>query len=178
MVFHFIQLFIFILPAYIANSLPVLLGHGTPIDLNKKFIDGKRIFGPGKTVRGFVSAVVGGFLTGSILGLILFNTSYNIFNMQMTYVYSGILLGFGAIFGDLCGSFLKRRFNKKRGASMFFIDEIVFLLIALLFGSLMFNDLIFKINLIEVIILIVFTYALHKTANMIAYLFKLKNVPW
>lgn len=178
MVLHFVQLFIFILPAYIANSLPVLLGHGTPIDFNKNFIDGKRIFGPGKTIRGFIAAIVGGFFIGGLLGLSLFNTPYNIFNSQIYYVYSGILLGFGAILGDLCGSFLKRRFNKKRGESLFFIDEIVFLLIALLFGSLSFSNLLFKLTFSDIVILIVITYALHKTANLIAYILKLKNVPW
>ncbi|MFA5381772.1 MAG: CDP-2,3-bis-(O-geranylgeranyl)-sn-glycerol synthase [Candidatus Micrarchaeia archaeon] len=173
-----IQLFIFILPAYVANSLPVILGHGSPIDFGKNFFDGKRIFGPGKTIRGFIAAVVGGFFIGSVLGLLVFNTPYNIFNFQMSYVYSGILLGFGAIFGDLCGSFLKRRFNKKRGESLFFIDEIVFLLIALLFGSLIFYDLIFKINFIDILILIIITFVLHKIANVLAYILKLKNVPW
>ncbi len=178
MVHHFIQLFILILPAYIANALPVVLGHGTPIDLNKKFIDGKRVFGPGKTIRGFIAAVIGGFFIGGILGLLLFKTPYNIFNFQMSYVYAGILLGFGAIFGDLCGSFLKRRFNKKRGESLFFIDEIVFLLIALLFSSFIFSDLVFSITELDILILIVITFILHKLANIIAYIFKLKNVPW
>jgi CDP-2,3-bis-(O-geranylgeranyl)-sn-glycerol synthase len=166
------------LPAYVANSLPVLLGHGTPIDLNKNFIDGKRIFGPGKTVRGFVSAVVGGFFIGGILGLFIFNTPYNIFNSQMSYIYSGVLLGFGAIFGDLCGSFLKRRFNRERGTSMFFIDEIIFLLIALLFGSFVFDSLLFTLSFVDVLILIIITFTLHKIANLLAYIFKLKNVPW
>jgi len=40
-------LIIFILPAYFANSSPVILGGGAPIDLGRKAWDKKRIFGDG-----------------------------------------------------------------------------------------------------------------------------------
>ncbi len=36
-----------LLPAYTPNNFAVLFGGGTPIDLGKKFIDGKRILGDG-----------------------------------------------------------------------------------------------------------------------------------
>ena len=61
-------MFWYILPAYAANGLAVIFGRGNqfnaPLDLGKNFIDGKRIFGDGKTVRGFV----GGVATGTAVG--------------------------------------------------------------------------------------------------------------
>ncbi|GAI48998.1 unnamed protein product, partial [marine sediment metagenome] len=50
----------FILPAYVANATPVVLGGGKPIDSGKKFTDGRPIFGAGKTWRGFVSGIATG----------------------------------------------------------------------------------------------------------------------
>jgi len=35
----------FFLPAYFANATPVVLGGGTPIDLGRNFLDGRRILG-------------------------------------------------------------------------------------------------------------------------------------
>ncbi|MEM2192310.1 MAG: CDP-archaeol synthase [Candidatus Hadarchaeales archaeon] len=56
----------FILPAYVANATPVVLGGGRPIDGGRKFIDGRPIFGPGKTIRGFIA----GLIAGSLVGLV------------------------------------------------------------------------------------------------------------
>ncbi|MHA1384700.1 MAG: CDP-2,3-bis-(O-geranylgeranyl)-sn-glycerol synthase [Candidatus Helarchaeota archaeon] len=53
-------------PAYIANAGMAIVGGGKPID-GGKTIFGERIFGDGKTIRGFV----GGFVIGTIGGLAL-----------------------------------------------------------------------------------------------------------
>ena len=50
-----IELLILLIPAYIANSSPVLFGGGTPMDMGKNFLDNERIFGEGKTIRGFLA---------------------------------------------------------------------------------------------------------------------------
>ncbi len=42
-----------IFPAYCANAAPVLAGGGLPMDFDKNFMDGRRIFGKNKTFRGF-----------------------------------------------------------------------------------------------------------------------------
>ena len=46
-----LALLLFLIPIYIANSSPVILGGGIAIDLGEKFFDRKRILGKGKTVR-------------------------------------------------------------------------------------------------------------------------------
>ena len=65
----FFELLFLVLPAYASNSIPVVLGGGTKIDLGKNFFDGKRVFGDSKTIRGFISGVAAGTLVGVILAL-------------------------------------------------------------------------------------------------------------
>jgi hypothetical protein len=48
-----------ILPAYIANSAVLFAGQ-TPVDLGKSFVDGKRILGPGKTLKGLIGGTLAG----------------------------------------------------------------------------------------------------------------------
>lgn len=62
-------MFWYILPAYAANGLAVIFGRGSrfnaPIDLGRNFIDGRRIFGEGKTLRGFIGGVAAGTAVGA-----------------------------------------------------------------------------------------------------------------
>ena len=53
---------IYIFPAYVANAVPVLFGKGArPIDFNKS-INGKRILGDNKTIRGTLSGIIAGII--------------------------------------------------------------------------------------------------------------------
>ena len=54
-----IQSFWIIIPAYIANASALLVGGKTPIDFGKKYKDGRRILGDGKTWNGLIT---GGFI--------------------------------------------------------------------------------------------------------------------
>ena len=57
---------IYIFPAYAANGAPILFGGGkTPLDFGKK-LNGKRIFGNNKTVRGTLSSLAVGVIVGLI----------------------------------------------------------------------------------------------------------------
>ncbi|MFA6036169.1 MAG: CDP-archaeol synthase, partial [Candidatus Micrarchaeia archaeon] len=64
-----LSLLLLVLPAYFANSSPVLLGGGAPVDLRRNFSDGRRIFGDGKTWRGLVGGIFVGTLAGVALSL-------------------------------------------------------------------------------------------------------------
>ena len=59
-----IQALWLILPAYVANASAVLVGGGIPIDFGKKWKDGHRILGDGKTWRGLFSGVFIGMTAG------------------------------------------------------------------------------------------------------------------
>ena len=55
-----IQALWLVLPAYVANASALIFGGGTPIDFGKKWKDGRRILGDGKTWRGlFIGTFVG-----------------------------------------------------------------------------------------------------------------------
>lgn len=156
----------YILPAYVANASAPYLGGGRPIDLGKSFIDGKRLLGNGKTFKGFILAVI----TGTSVGLI---QNYVGPNLGANMVLQGFLLSVGAMLGDVVASFIKRRSGVKRGGRFPVLDQLDFLLGALIVGSI-----IYVPDFKSLMIIFIFTPFIHKTANYIAYKIGIKDVPW
>lgn len=215
----------FILPAYASNGLAVVFGRGSrlnkPLDFGHNFIDGRRVFGDGKTFRGLIGGTAFGTLIGAIqllsgekialpwlgsnapIGLWLYLASYLGASHDLLYfliyqwltfsplffillglpinsksilaptVFHGFLLSFGALLGDLVGSFMKRRLSLERGQPAPFLDQLDFVVGAL---ALSFIEFIPQIEII--IALLVFTPIIHLTANIIGYKLKLKKEPW
>ncbi|PIN98443.1 MAG: hypothetical protein COT90_04370 [Candidatus Diapherotrites archaeon CG10_big_fil_rev_8_21_14_0_10_31_34] len=163
------EIILILIPLYIANSTAMLLGGKTPIDFNSKFLDKKPLFGEGKTIKGTFF----GILTG-IIAVIIVNYFFQ-GNVPIipNYLYYGALLSVGAILGDIIGSFIKRRAGVERGKPVFLLDQLDFVFVGLLLGSIAYNISIQLVFLISVI-----TLFAHKTANFIAFKFKLKKVPW
>jgi len=157
-------------PLYAANGSAVIFSGRTPLDLNNRFVDGRELLGKGKTLRGTFF----GILTGIIVTLIIANFFFNeTLLLTKYYIFYGILISVGAIFGDLIGSFLKRRMGLKRGAPVIILDQFDFLFIGIIFGA------IYALPSIEEFIaLAVITLFAHKLSNMIAFKLKLKKVPW
>ena len=147
----------FILPAYVANATPVVLGGGMPLDFGKKFVNGKPILGSRKTIRGFVLGVLIGTLIGFLQGRI----------------YVGFMQSLGAMLGDLSGSFVKRRFGKKPGSPFPILDQMDFL-----FGALLLSSLICQVDLIFIFILLILTPIIHLATNWAAFKLGLKSEPW
>jgi len=158
----------YIFPAYCANGAPVLFGGGRPIDGGKKFRDGKPIFGPHKTVRGFVS----GLLIGTFVGWVQEAYGPSVGLPQGSTVL-GFALSLGALLGDLLGSFIKRRMNLKPGAHLPLSDQLDFVLAALLFSLSVQPP-----TPMYALIIIVLTAPIHYMVNIMAYLLKLKKDPW
>ena len=176
--FGFIQLIIFILPAYFANSIPVLLGGGTALDYGNKFIDGKPWFGKGKTIRGFIAGVTIATLIGCLQALVLSGTTFSYLPSWSDYVFCAFLLGVGTMFGDLIGSFIKRRLGFEQGSSLFFFDELTFLLFAISLTWAFVPLVRFLITPLNLGILLILTYVIHKIANIVANKLGWKKVPW
>lgn len=168
-----------LLPTYTPNNFAVIVGGGTPVDFGKKFVDGRRILGDGKTWRGFIGGVAGGIMTA--------NVQYGIEKLSGIEIFSSLpyfefltlvfLLSFGAMSGDCVGSFIKRRAGYERGARFLVIDQITFLIVALAIAGI--YSPFWKLFSVEIILTaIVITPALHLGVNYIAYKLRLKDVPW
>lgn len=162
-----------IFPAYIANAVPVIVGGKTPIDFGRTFFDKRPVFGPGKTWRGAASGIAAGAVVAYIQGI--FGESYGMPESGFIPMTAGLglLLGTGAITGDVVKSFFKRRLGFKRGQKLFLADQIDFLLGALLFASVK-----VKITIPVILILLVITPLIHRATNIFAHKRGLKNVPW
>ena len=155
----------FILPAYSANATPVVLGGGRPIDGGRKFRDGRPIFGPGKTIRGFVAGLVAGPVVGALQGV----WAGDVF----TYTVIGFLLALGALTGDLLGSFIKRRLGISRGGAAPGLDQLGFITLALLFASSL------RLPSWEVVLTIfILTPPIHLATNFVGYKLGFKSRPY
>lgn len=155
----------FILPAYFANAAPVVLGGGPPLDMGKKFFDGRRIFGNGKTTRGFV----GGIIAGTIIGLF-----QGIFRAPLgKHILLGFMLALGALLGDLVSSFIKRRIDIERGGAAPGLDQLSFVVVALLLASSV------EVPSWQVIVtLLIITPPIHLATNFIGYKLGFKSRPY
>jgi CDP-2,3-bis-(O-geranylgeranyl)-sn-glycerol synthase len=195
-----IESIIFIFPAFVANASPVFLGRGkrfnSPIDGGRLWKDGRRILGNGKTVRGFIGGTLCGMIVCVAIMLIVnhnlysfsFMTSleqgllYNILEpLGVTFwtnkIFLGLIIGFllgcGSLIGDLTGSFIKRRHGLQRGESFPLMDQLGFLLTALIFVYL-----VIPWPLYWLIFLIPITLTLHIVLNLGSYVIGLQEVPF
>ncbi|MFW6024908.1 MAG: CDP-2,3-bis-(O-geranylgeranyl)-sn-glycerol synthase [Candidatus Woesearchaeota archaeon] len=174
-----LKLLYFSLPIYFANMIPVIIKDikllDTPVDLGKKLY-GNYIFGRTKTIRGILFGTLGGIFILIIQKLLYqypyFSSISIIDYSKISVIILGFSMGFGAIFGDLVESFIKRRLNYPSGKSFFPYDQIDFILGA------MFFTYFFLPNLFYWGLIILVTPILHLGVNIIAYKLKLKNEPW
>ena len=159
------------LPAMVPNSAAVVFGGKTKIAFGRSW-RGKRIFGDGKSWRGFF----GGALSGVLVGLILIAVSSvwdpeNYWGFGPFWDNVGVLfcLSFGAVLGDLCGAFIKRRLGMERGQKAPILDQYDFVIGAFLVTAWHIAALIF---------IIVIMFAIHRLVNIIGYRMGLKKEPW
>ncbi|MHA2390940.1 MAG: CDP-2,3-bis-(O-geranylgeranyl)-sn-glycerol synthase [Promethearchaeota archaeon] len=92
-----------------------------------------------------------------------------------------VLASYGAVLGDLAGSFLKRRFDIKSGAPFWIVDQLDFALIALFFVAIpsFFSPTVFILpDIFIVVFLLILTPAVSIIANTVAYFVGLKSVPY
>ena len=169
----------FILPAYFSNGGGLAFGGGTPVDFGKCDKNGDRWIGDGVTWRGLIAGTLIGTLTGAVQGYfgptIIESCGQYITTPIITGnpdgIIIGFLLGFGALVGDALGSFLKRRLGIGRGKPAPILDQLDFIVVALIFVSLA-----VRLNLLTVIIAIGLTLIIHLIANTAAYLLGIKDV--
>jgi len=99
----------------LANGSPIIAkrildeGFATPIDGNIRFVDGRPLLGPSKTIRGIAASLLVTSLGAPLIGL-----QFKI----------GLLVAGTAMAGDLLSSFLKRRFGLASSSRATGLDQI------------------------------------------------------
>ncbi len=179
-----------------------------PIDAGKRLSDGNRILGDGKTWNGFVGGTIGGGILCVLTHLIARGNEINAapfidplgdYNSGTTdlgnawfYIGGdisasfliGCVLGFGCMFGDSVGSFVKRRMGHMREGELSskapLLDTMPFAVSTFLFGHLFLSpsvvsspDLFFGMG-----ILLIVTPLIHRSFNVLGYRLGLKSVPY
>ena len=175
----FLTTLYFILPAYFSNGGALLFGGGTPLDFGKSDSKGVRWIGDGVTWRGLAAGTIIGMITGAVQGyiapMILSVVGSYLITPMITDIHSGILigflLGFGALLGDAVGSFLKRRLGIGRGEPAPILDQLDFIIVALIMVSP-----VVELNLMFVVLALLLTLIIHLLTNTCAYLLGLKDV--
>lgn len=167
------------LPAYIPNNVAVVVGGGRPID-GGKTVGGKRVLGDGKTWRG----TIGGVLAGLVVAVGLDRIEQSVdsvigVDVPGFPVVVAVALPVGAMLGDMVASAFKRRVGRARGARIPVVDQLDFVVGALLltwvsapsWASMVLTPWV-------VVAILVVTPVLHVATNGIAYWLGVKDVPW
>ena len=182
----FIVLWI-MMPAYLANTIAVLTGGRYPIDQGKIHSDGNRILGDGKTWSGLVGGTLGGVFIGFLQvnlgeGLIeALSGSQDVDFWGENSIIVFFLLSFGALFGDMTASFIKRRSQLKRGDKSPLLDMFDFIGMALLLSFIFANEWLMSWILdgyVPLFTLLIATPILHRGVNIIGFKIGVKNEPW
>ncbi len=167
------------LPAYIPNNCAALFGGGTPLDRGHIFRDGRRTLGDGKTFRGTIAGTACGLLTGLLLNLIAPTVDLPSFGTGLEQLPILMGLSFGAMLGDIVAAFFKRRLGLKRGAPLFVIDQLDFVIGAWLLTTLIAPHWFWNnFNITIILIILIITPILHRVTNIIGYKIGTKREPW
>jgi CDP-2,3-bis-(O-geranylgeranyl)-sn-glycerol synthase len=169
------------LPAYVPNPAAVVFGGGPPIDGGRTWKDGRRVFGEGKTIRGFALGVLAGIAVGGVelwvQTLPGWSPAWDFLPLQTPATVCALALG--ALLGDLAKSFVKRRLGKGQGAPWAIADQFdlvagAFLLTYVVAPGWMLEN----ITLPVLFWILVLTPILHRVTNIAGHRLGVKRVPW
>jgi CDP-2,3-bis-(O-geranylgeranyl)-sn-glycerol synthase len=133
------------------------------MDFSKSLSDGQRVFGDHKTIRGFVSGLIVGVIVGAFESVLFYQ------NLMIV----AILASLGALIGDLAGAFVKRRLKISPGGSLPVLDQLDFVV-----GAMLLVSPIVSLSLGTALILVLVTPPIHFLTNLGAYALGLKSTCW
>jgi CDP-2,3-bis-(O-geranylgeranyl)-sn-glycerol synthase len=178
-IFNLVEAFWLILPAYATNGLIPIVGMKKnlhPVD-GGRMLGKSRLFGDGKTWEGFFFGLVIAVIIASVEMLTFPFLPWELSTIPLLIIpmspLLGLVIGLGAILGDLTGSFIKRRLNRPRGSPFPLLDQLDFLL-----GAFLLAALLVTVKLEWVLLMMVITPVIHLTANLIGYRLGVKKTPW
>ena len=114
-----------------------------------------------------------------MFGILIGTIEFFIFN-DIFLLLIAIGASLGTMFGDLFGSFIKRRLGLDRGKPSLILDQLMFIIFALIFS---YNYIISSqytsiISIPSVVLILLITFFMHKFSNILANKAGLKKVPW
>ena len=167
-----------LLPAAFANMAPVFAKNynflAYPIDGNATF-RGKRLLGANKTVRGVFFAILVAIIL-AIIQYILASVGLMpaVFEQSLViFIVAGFLLGTGAMLGDLVASFIKRQLDFKPGERMIIVDQIDWVI-----GAILCIMPFMAITLSFLFSALIIFFTLHIIIKHLGYFLKLENQKW
>jgi CDP-2,3-bis-(O-geranylgeranyl)-sn-glycerol synthase len=169
------------LPAYAANMTPVIAARWNVFPLLSRPLDGgarlagQPLFGPHKTLRGIVIGVLAAIAVAGMQDLLADQSAFwqrrTLFPYgERSAVLWGLLLGGGALVGDLGKSFVKRRLGIPPGSRWFPWDQLDMAVGALLFGAVL-----FPFPLPVVLAVLILTPFVGLLVNVGGYMLKVKE---
>ena len=167
------------LPAYVPNNAAVVAGGGPPIDGGRTW-RGQRVLGDGKTWRGTAAGTVAGAALALALNAVEPTASELLGVALPTFPPAVVVaLPLGAMVGDIVASFVKRRTGRERGAAYPGLDQLDFVVVALLFTFVVAPSWAAEVFTLSVLAAVfVVTPLLHLGSNAVAYAAGLKDEPW
>jgi CDP-2,3-bis-(O-geranylgeranyl)-sn-glycerol synthase len=162
--------------AFASGKIKLLRPFTYPVDFNLR-INGKRILGSHKTVRGFIVGTLAAII-GVYLQIFLYNhlawqrsilpINYNDINP----ILLGFLLGFGALLGDAVKSFFKRQRGIQPGRSWVPFDQVDFIL-----GGIALSWFYMQLPFYQYIFILFMWIIIHPFISFLGYLLKIKRRP-
>lgn len=163
---HLLQLLYFMAPAYLANMASPLASRWTgwnrPIHA--------RLLGSHKTVVGSASCVVVGVLVTALQAWI--DAPIDLVDYSR-WPWLGLGFGVGATAGDVLKSLVKRRLRIAPGAPWIPFDQIDFAL-----GALVLVGPAAGLSGIDVLLILIATFAGDLAVNRLAFRLGIKDTPW
>jgi hypothetical protein len=161
-----LELVYLLLPAYVANMAASLAkswpGWNRPIS--------RRWLGDHKTIVGVLLGVAAGVLTSSLQARVWW------FPHRLepsSWVVAGCAQSIGAMSGDTVKSFLKRRIELLLDCPAFPADQLDFILGAMVLGRPW-----LPMRLLEVALILAFTFIAHILVNHIAFGLQIRDAKW
>ncbi len=170
----------FMLPPGFANMVPpfgsILFPNlDFPMDFGKTW-NGKRIFGPHKTMRGLI---MGTLLSGLVFFLQKqsfieseFIRQVSLWDYQNIPWFYGFFVGFGALMADALKSTFKRQCGIDSGKSWFPWDQIDWI-----FGTIFVSVFFFKITWVQIVVFILMGIISHLLFKVFGYVLKINQTP-
>ncbi len=168
-----------VLPAYLPNNAAVLAGGGRPIDGGRTLGD-RRLLGDGKTWRGTAAGTAAGIALAVSLDALAGRAGAAVgVTLPGFPLVAALGLALGAMVGDVAASFLKRRSGRERGAAVPGLDQLDFVVGALVFAAAGAPEwFAATFTPARLAVVVVVTPALHVGTNVAAYALGLKDEPW